>query len=139
LILCGLSIVAASWLTAALCPGFSSDEQQLTAALLRVSSVLIVANSLIAYLNALFHAHGRFAQPAVAGVIGTLVTLGYVIALHDRYAPGIFAVAWGVVIGAAVTVALLAPLFVTQLWQSGAWRLPLQPSTRRCLTLLAPL
>src|SRR5205814_2109780 len=50
-----------------------------------------------------------------------------------------FCVAWGVVIGAAVTVALLAPLFVIQLWQSGAWRLPLQPATRRCLTLLAPL
>src|SRR5262249_7839966 len=65
------------------------------------------------------------------------VTLAYVIELYDRQ--GIFAVAWGVAVGASVTVAILAPLFLTQLWKTGAWRLPLQHGTRRCLTLLTPL
>ncbi len=137
LVLCGISILSANQLTAFLCPGFSSEDRHRTAGLLRVSSSLIVANSLIAYLNALFHAHRRFARPAVAGVIGTLVTLAYVIALHEQQ--GIFAIAWGVVVGAAATVLVLAPLFVTQLWRTGAWRLRLQPGTRRCLTLLTPL
>jgi putative peptidoglycan lipid II flippase len=139
LALCCLFALAASPLAALLCPGFTAEEQLLTASLLRVSSILIVANSLIAYLNALFHAYRRFARPAMAGVAGTLVTLGYVIALHDHYHPGIFAVAWAVVAGAAVTVAILAPQFVAQVWQTGAWRLPLQPGTRRCLALLTPL
>ncbi len=133
----GISMATANELAKLLCPGFSSQEQQLTAALLRVSSALIVANSLIAYLNALFHSYRRFARPAVAGVMGTLVTLAYVLALHRHQ--GIFAVAWGVVVGAAATVAILAPLFVAQLWQRGAWRLPLQAGTRRCLALLTPL
>src|SRR5207253_3159032 len=106
----------APWLAVILCPGFSADEQRLTTELLRVSSLLIIANSFIAYLNALFHAYRRFARPALAGVVGTLVTLSYVIVLQDRH--GIFAVAWGVVAGAAVSVAILAPLFVAQVWQS---------------------
>lgn len=136
-ILCGASVLSAREFTKLLCPGFPSSEQDLTASLLRVSSALIIANSLIAYLNALFHSYRRFTLPAVAGVIGTLVTLVYVIALHDRQ--GILAVAWGVVVGAALAVAVLAPLFWTQLWQTGAWRLPLQEGTRRCLMLLTPL
>ncbi len=132
-----LLALAATFVTALLCPGFSADERALTASLLRISSILIVANSLIAYLNALFQAHRWFALPAVAGVIGTLTTLGYVIALHQRQ--GIFAVAWGVVVGAVVTVAILSPPLVRQIWQTGAWRLPLQPGTQRYLVLLTPL
>src|SRR5205814_299850 len=51
LALFGISVVMARELTKLLCPGFSTDEQELTASLLRVSAALIVANSLIAYLN----------------------------------------------------------------------------------------
>jgi putative peptidoglycan lipid II flippase len=136
-LLCGASILSAHEITKLLCPGFPSGEQELTASLLRVSSALIMSNNLVAYLNALFHSYRRFTLPAVAGVVGTLITLTYVMALHGRQ--GIFAVAWGVVVGAVVTGAILAPLFVSQLWQTAAWRLPLQPGTRRCLTLLMPL
>src|SRR5262249_19805638 len=75
---------AAGPLTHTLCPGFSLAERDLTAELLRVLSALILANSLIAYLNALFHCFRRFVAPAVAGVVGTLVTLSYVVAMHDR-------------------------------------------------------
>ncbi|HMC09689.1 MAG TPA: lipid II flippase MurJ, partial [Pirellulaceae bacterium] len=136
-VITSLVLATARPLMAILCPGFSADEQRLTADLLRISSLLIMANSLIAYLNALFHSYRHFARPALAGVVGTLVTFGYVVLLHDRQ--GIFAVAWGVVFGAAVTVAILAPLFVTKLWCSAAWKLPMQAGTRRCLWLLMPL
>jgi putative peptidoglycan lipid II flippase len=124
-------------LTAFLCPGFSADERALTAGLLRVLSALIVANSLASYLNALFHSYRRFAEPAVAGVIGTLATLGYVLLLHQQQ--GIFAVAWGVVFGATVTVAILLPLFLSQLWSSAAWKAPMHAGTRQCFGLLMPL
>src|SRR5262249_298220 len=94
-ILCGAAFVSARELTILLFPRFPTGEQELTASLLRVSSALIVFNSLIAYLNALFHSYRRFTLPAVAGVIGPIVTLAFVIAFHERH--GIFAVAWGVV------------------------------------------
>lgn len=121
-----------------MCPGFSPGEQELTARLIAVLSLLVLANSMISYLNALFHSYGRFARPAVAGVVGTLVTLVYVIVFQQPQ--GIMAVAWGVVIGAAVTALMLLPLFVGQIWESGSWKdRPLHASTRQSLALLVPL
>jgi putative peptidoglycan lipid II flippase len=120
-----------------LCPGFMPEQQALTAKLLYISSILIVANCLITYLNALSHCYRQFARPALAGVVGTLVTLIYVVSLHARQ--GIFAVAWSVVLGAAVTSALLLPLFVEKGREASVWKLPLLESTRRCIWLLAPI
>ena len=82
-------------------------------------------------------ATGRFALPALAGVIGTLVTLGYVIILHRTN--GIYAVAWGVVIGSMATVVILIPQFIRDVAQFRPLRTPLQAGTRQALTLLAPL
>src|SRR2546430_1688767 len=123
--------------TSGLCPGFSPDQQALTADLLRILSVLILANSLISYLNALSHCYRQFAAPAWAGLAGTLGTLLYVLALSQRQ--GIFAVAWGVVFGAVLTVAILSPLFVAKLRESAVWRFAALPGTRRSLYLLAPI
>jgi putative peptidoglycan lipid II flippase len=119
-----------------LCPGFSPSQLALTAQLLRISSLLIVANSLISFLNSLYHCVHRFAQPAAAGVVGTLITVAYVAALHRQ---GIHAVAWGVVLGAAVTAGLLLPLLAIHLAASGTWRQPPHEATRRSLWLLLPL
>jgi putative peptidoglycan lipid II flippase len=131
-------VIEALPLTALLCPGFSSEEREMTAGLIRILAALITANSLIAHLNALYHSYQRFAAPAIAGVIGTLVTLLYVVILHQRQ--GIFSVAWGIVAGAAVTVVLLLPLVASQLKLSGAATLQaVHPATRRCLWLLMPL
>jgi putative peptidoglycan lipid II flippase len=128
---------AAQPLAAMLFPGFSQSQLALTASLLRILSLLIVANSLIAFLNALYHCERRFAWPAAAGVIGTLVTLTYIATLHGRQ--GIDAVAWGLVAGATVTAALLLPRFVEHAWQSLPRLLAPQPATRRAVALLAPL
>jgi len=132
-----IAIAAAEPLNALLFPGFSSNQLSLTTSLWRILSLLIVANSLIAYLNALFHSYQRFAPPALAGVLGTLVTLAYVILLHHRQ--GIHAVAWGVVVGAAATIAVLLPFFAKKIWQSTAWIQPIHSGSRRCLWLLLPL
>jgi hypothetical protein len=64
------------------------------------------------------------------------VTLGYVVTLHEHQ---IDAVAWGVVVGAAVTAAILLPgLLPTCKVRSAAARAP-RPATRRALVLLVPL
>jgi putative peptidoglycan lipid II flippase len=124
-------------LTALLCPGFSPREKALTIELLRVLSLYIVAHCITGFLNALYHSYGHFTRPAVAGVIGVFVTLVYVPAFHQQQ--GIFAVAWGVVIGSAVTVAIMVPLFAAQFAHRTSWQLQVHPGTRRCLALLTPL
>lgn len=120
-----------------MCPGFPAEQRELTAKLLRLLAILIETNSLIAFLNALHHCHRRFALPALAGVIGTLVTLGYVWLLH--VSQGIHAVAWGVVIGSAATVTILIPQFLRDTIELRPLWTPLQTGTRQALALLAPL
>jgi putative peptidoglycan lipid II flippase len=129
---------AARPLTAILCPGFSPTARELTARLIGALSLLILANSLTAYLNALFHSYGHFARPAIAGVVGMFVTLFYVVALHGRQ--GIDAVAWGVVIGATTTTFILLPLFVRQIREAAVWKQPhVHVGTRQAGALLLPL
>ena len=124
-------------LAEALCPGFSASDQALTAGLLKILALLIVANSLVAFGSALYHCERQFALPAAAGVAGTLVTLAYVVLLHRRQ--GIEAVAWGVVAGAATSSLLLTPGFLDHARQAAGRRLLPQAATRRALGLLIPL
>jgi len=137
LAIAGVIGAAAGPISELLCPGFGEEKLRLTASLLSILSLLLPLNSLISYLNALFQAYHRFTRPAVAGVVGPLVTVVYVVLLHHQQ--GIAAVAWGLVAGAAVTAALLLPLFVRLTWQSSSWRQAPAAATRRCLALLVPL
>src|SRR5262245_55505830 len=130
-------VAVARSLAAVLCPGFTPALQTLMAELLQILALLIVANSLVAYLNALYHCERRFAPPAIAGVIGTLSSLGYIIAFHSRQ--GIFAVAWGVVCGAAVTTAILLPRMLRHLRQPLARQFAPHSETRQAFALLIPL
>lgn len=122
---------------AVLCPGFLPAEQVQAAGFLRILSVLVFGNCLTAYLNALYHAYRRFAEPAAAGVAGTLVTFVYVYWMHPQQ--GIYGVVYGVVAGVAVTNLVLLPLFVAQCTRGGWPSLAVHQGTRRCLVLLAPL
>lgn len=144
LYLLGVSLLIAAGLTAgarplaaALCPGFAAPQIALTAELLRILAVLVAANSLISFLNAVHHCLRQFALPAAAGVFGTLVTLAYVALCHTRQ--GIHAAAWGVALGAAATNVLLLPAWLAQLRFPEAWRLRALPAVRRCGALLLPL
>jgi len=129
--------VAARPLAAWMCPGFSTPERDLTAQLLTLLAVLIETNSLIAFLNALHHCHRNFALPAWAGVIGTLVTLAYVMLLQP--VQGIHAVAWGVALGSLASAFVMIPRFIRDVKEFQLLRTRLEPGTRQALALLAPL
>jgi putative peptidoglycan lipid II flippase len=105
--------------------------------LLALLSILVIANSLISFLNALSHSYHQFLRPAIAGVVGTGATVLYLILLYQLQ--GIFAVAWGVVAGAGLTSLLLLPLLLQQLSLSSGWQGTTSPATRRCIVALAPL
>jgi putative peptidoglycan lipid II flippase len=132
-----VTVVAARPIIALSCPGFPASRQLLAARLLRILSSLILLNSLTSFLHSLHHAQQRFARPAVAGVAGTLVTLGW-LATSAPHRP-IDDLAWAVVAGSSVTVAILTPLFVMQLAQTGSWHQPLAASTRKAIALWLPL
>jgi putative peptidoglycan lipid II flippase len=121
----------------AMCPGFTEQQRELTARLLSLLAILVETNSLIAFLNALHHCHRRFALPALAGVIGTLATLLYVIVMHDRQS--IHALAWAVSLGSVVTTAILLPRFVSDARQFKPTENSQPGAARQVFALLAPL
>ena len=129
--------VAAQPIAGLLCPGFTPGQLSLAARLLRILAGLIVANSLVSFLNALHQCLRQFALPAAGGVIGTLVTVGYVALFIERQ--GIDAAAYGVLIGGLTTAAILVPPWLSQLRERQAWTLVPGAAVRRCLTLLVPL
>lgn len=128
---------AAAWLArplmAALYPGFSDADVALTAGLFRWLVWLALLNSLIGFLQALHHARRSFVVPAAATIIGTLLTLVWTWLRAESN--GISAVVEGVVWGAAVGVAIQAPLFLRHC----PWRIVLDEPLRRTVALTVPL
>jgi putative peptidoglycan lipid II flippase len=137
LLVWGGTTLAAGPIIAVSCPGFSAPQQRAAARLLRILGSLILLNSLTSFLNALHHATQQFFRPAVAGVVGTLVTLAW-LGTPVPQRP-IDDLAWAVVAGSCVTVLILVPPLVVQLGQTGAWARPLAPATREAIWLWLPL
>jgi putative peptidoglycan lipid II flippase len=119
-------------LTAVLYPGLSPETAGQTVDILRILAWLIVTNGLILFLQSIHHCHGRFAVPAIAPVLGTVVTLGVAI-FFRRY--GIVSVAWAVLAGSAVAVLAQTPFVVTNL----RLRARVEEGTRKYLWLMLPL
>lgn len=108
-----------------LVPDFSPVQQQLTAALMRIILLSMTLFSIGSIFASLLQARQHFIAPAFAGF---LVDLGQIIGLYSL-APqwGIYGVAWGSVIGAALAWLIQIPPFLrrgiaTRLQL--AWRLP---------------
>jgi putative peptidoglycan lipid II flippase len=133
----GIVAAAAHPISAAMCPGFSAQQLALTIGLLRILALLVVANSLVSFLNALHQCLRQFVLPVAAGIAGTLAALAYTWLMIQQQ--GIYAAAWGVVLGAAATAAILLPPWLDQLRMACAWRLAPSEAVRRCLVLLLPL
>lgn len=113
-------------------PGLSGEELVLSAQLLAVLAWLIPANTLTMFFQSFQNWQGRFFLPALAGVLGPAVTVGFVIVFAPRW--GIPAVAWGVVAGAAVNV-----LIQTTGVRSIRWARPSGPALRSLAALMGPL
>jgi len=136
LVVGALSVVgclAARPIMAVLHPGFSETELRLTARLFGALTWLALFNSLITYLQALYYSHQRYVPTAIAPLAGALITLIWVILLHDRL--GIMAVATGVLVGCVLSVCIQLPLFI----RNFRWQYRLDAGAKRCLKLLAPL
>lgn len=110
-ILCLLSIISA-WLAPqiirfVLAPDFSSSQQALSASLLRILLIAPAIFGLSGLLMGILNAHQRFFLPALAP---SMYWLGMIIGLIVLVpSMGIFGLAWGAVLGAALHLAVQIP------------------------------
>jgi putative peptidoglycan lipid II flippase len=97
-VLSGFSALTAPWLATVIAPGFTPDQQALTADLMRVillsTCVFAVSGIQMGMLNAYQH----FLTPAIAPIVYNGGILVGALWLAPRF--GVFGLAWGVVLGA---------------------------------------
>ncbi len=117
-----------------LLPGFEGRRFELAVSLFRILVWLVVTNGLLAVVQAVNHGSRRFGTPEAATLVGSALTVVFILWRHD--ADGIFSVAWGVLLGSAVGVVLQSGVLLRHgtlmslRWDSG---------TGRWLRLAAPL
>jgi len=103
-----LAWLAAPWLVPhVLAPGFAPAETALTVSLLRILLLSAVIFGMSGLLMGILNAHQHFLLPALAP---TLLWLGWIIGVLF-FAPtsGVFGLAWGVVLGAAMHLLIQLP------------------------------
>ena len=110
-LLSGLAAIFAPSIVRLLAPGFSSPEQiRLTTLLLRVMLLSPLIFGVSGLLMAALNAHQHFVFPALAPASYRLGQILGVLWLANRF--GIFGLAWGTVIGAALHLLVQLPAFL---------------------------
>lgn len=105
---CLLAIAAAPWLVRVVfAPHFPLETQQLTAQMMRIFLLAAALISISGVLGSLLHAHQHFLTPALGRVLIDLGQIFGMIALVPTW--GIYGLAWGSVLGAALQVLVQLP------------------------------
>jgi putative peptidoglycan lipid II flippase len=135
--LAGLAAIFAPWIVRTLlAPGFAPDQQALTAGLMRVMLLSPVIFGLSGVLMGVLNAHQRFLLPALAPSMYNLGIIGGALLLVPRW--GVYGLAWGVVGGAALHLAVQLPGLV----KVGARYRPIlglaSPGVREIARLMVP-
>ncbi len=111
IILGGISLVGAifaPWITRVLLvPGFSPEQQAVTADLMRIILVQTTIFGVSGVISSILNSHQHFILPAMAP---TALNIGYIIGLFALVPTmGIYGLAWGTVIGAILHVLIQVP------------------------------
>lgn len=103
-----ITAIAAPWIVQnLLAPGFSSEKQQLTVQILRVLLPSVVIFGLSGLVMGILNANQRFLIPALTPAMYSLGMILGVLVFSKQV--GIFALAWGAVIGALFHLCLQIP------------------------------
>jgi putative peptidoglycan lipid II flippase len=135
-----VGMVTAPLLAWVVAPGFDPELRALVARLIVIlfpTSVFMVAG---AWCMGVLHTHGRFFWPNMAPLFWSIVSAGALIAFVGRtpWDP-IWILAWGVVAGSAVQLAVQLPATLTVLGTlapRGGWG---DPGVRRVVALFLPM
>jgi putative peptidoglycan lipid II flippase len=125
----GAGALAADPIVTALAPGFDASTHGLAVSLLIVQLPMVGLASVSAMVKSVLYFFRRFFLPNLAYLFGSLALLGTVALLHRQL--GVFAVAWGAVLGGAVALAVqlvalrgVQPRYrlMIDLREAGVWR-----------------
>lgn len=137
LVVCAIAFVIAPWLVASVvAPGFDAEAQAQTVTLMRILLTSTLIFSVSGIVMAMLQSHNLFLLPALAPILFDVGILFGVIFLIRPF--GVYGIAYGAVIGAALHLAIQIPGLVrvrarwTPEW---GWR---DPALWRVIRLMLP-
>jgi putative peptidoglycan lipid II flippase len=98
LIIMASTIACSSYLVAILAPGFSREGAEIATSLIHIIGVAAIFMGVSAFSRGLLNSHKEFIIPELSRLVYNLILLAFALMLVSRF--GIFALGWGVVIGA---------------------------------------
>ena len=117
----GIAIFALPIVSATVARGFTAQEQQLTADLMRWMLITPIVFGVSGILMGMLNSYQHFALPALAPVLyNASITLG---ALFLAPAMGVYGLVVGVVVGAVLHLAVQVPWLIRKRLEIGDWRL----------------
>jgi putative peptidoglycan lipid II flippase len=128
---------ALAWVVA---PGFDPALRALVQRLIVILFPTMALMVVGAWCMGVLHAHGRFFWPNFAPLFWSVVSAGALIAFVGRVdADPVYVLAWGVVAGSALQLAVQLPAVratLGALTPAGGWR---EPAVRRVVALFGPM
>src|SRR5262245_58973232 len=135
-----LGVIAAPLIIYLTAPGFASSPEKLdlTVDLLRITFPYILFISLTSLAGGVLNTYSRFAVPAVTPVLLNLSFIGFGLWLAPYFSPPVMALAWAVLCGGVLRLALQIP-FLARIAMLPRLRLRYgHEAVRRILRLMRP-
>ena len=135
-----LGVIAAPLIIYLTAPGFASSPEKLglTVDLLRITFPYILFISLTSLAGGVLNTYSRFALPAFTPVLLNLSFIGFGLWLAPYFSPPVMALAWAVLCGGVLQLALQIP-FLARIGMLPRLRLRYgHEGVRRILRLMAP-
>jgi len=140
LVLTGIVLVAAPWITIVFAPGFRASPEKfaLTAELFRIMFPYLFLISMSGFIGAILNSYGRFAIPALTPVWLNVVQITTATVAAQYFSDPVYALAWGVFVAGCIQFLFQVP-FVARLHLLPRPKLDLQhEGVRRILKLMVP-
>lgn len=131
-----VALAAPALIGCCLAPGFSPEQQALTAELMRLILVSTVVFALAGVLMGILNAQQHFLSPAFAPALYNLGIIGGALFLAPRY--GIHGLVYGVIIGSVLHLASHIPPIIRHGVQYRLLLLPHEPALREIARLMGP-
>jgi putative peptidoglycan lipid II flippase len=139
LLVAGLGVLCAPLIVRVVAPGWHDPARAaLTTDLLRVTFPYIFFVSLCGFAGGIMNTHRRFAVPALTPILLNLGMIFGMVVLAKYFAVPIFGLAWGVILGGAVQLAIQVPALMRLGYlprPRWGWQ---HSGVRRVLTLMVP-
>jgi putative peptidoglycan lipid II flippase len=140
LVLTGVVLVTAPWVTMVFAAGFRDTPEQfaLTVELFRIMFPYLFLISMAGFVGAILNSYGRFAVPALTPVWLNVIQIAAATVAAPYFPQPVYALAWGAFVAGCIQLVFQLP-FVARLHLLPRPRLDLQhEGVRRILRLMVP-